>query len=620
MIRTACFIFACFAALSAHAYKEPVHSLITRHAFERLNVDFKTRLGVTKTHSTNGQSLRARMERGAFDADKLPNPVNHFLDPEHNAALTTRVPYGVCALNGVRADQWARNRPSTYALPWLPHTYRNAILGPNAGTRDASLAELFTSFGHIIHLVQDMAQPEHTRNDQHLPLPNFVLQNGYEASVWEVWGAANLVETINPVTKEPEPPVVSFEGYPTVRLPDYGSYFQTPEYPTLERKGLANFSNRNFVTQDTNYSDESPCGFDLPRCYKYSYPSIDDPGTSVRIEPVGQVVFDDFGNQVIKTVDEAVYSSTVYDAYTGSTETDWYHNFHSLLDMETGKYGCPVYSLSDASYFSRASMLIPRAVGYTAGFIEHFFRGRIDVAWKPANDGTWDMTLTNRSDEAIGADATVEAVYLAEPSYFGGDSSDDIGFIINSGLAAAAPGFSGLSSGESVTIHGVQPLGLKPGDALTKFERRVVVRGTLGFSENEVIGLIQPPSQGPKLRAVISWPESYRGNMWITNGFYYEMIPEHQGAVDECDPAIPVYSWPRVCYEIPGPPDNRPITVTFEDPAPDMTFTFLLGADCCRSPTFTMTTTFYLDDQLVKTETSTVTVRRNLDIPFASYP
>jgi hypothetical protein len=59
---------------------------------------------------------------------------------------------------------WARNRPSADALPWLPHTYRNAILGPNAGARDASLAELFTSFGHIVHLVQDMAQPEHTRN------------------------------------------------------------------------------------------------------------------------------------------------------------------------------------------------------------------------------------------------------------------------------------------------------------------------------------------------------------------------------------------------------------------------------------------------------------------------
>jgi hypothetical protein len=619
MTRKMCLLLSCISALSLHAYEQPVHRLITRHAFERLTIDFQTRLGVSEEHTINDIPLVTLMADGADDADKLPNPVNHVLDPEHNAPLTTRAVYGICLTNGMRADQWARYRPSTYALPWLPHTYRNAILGPNAGTRDASMAELFTSFGHIIHLVQDMAQPEHTRNDQHLPLPNFVLQNGYEASVWEVWGAENLVSKIDPETKLTIDPVVSFDGYPTVRLPDYGSYFQTPEYPTLERKGLANFSNRNFVTQDTNYGEGSPCGFNLPRCFKYSYPAIDDPGTTLRIETVDEVVLDDLGNQAIKTVDEAIYTSTVYDAYTGATDFDPFHTFHSFLDMETRKYGCPVYSLGDGSYLSRASMLIPRAVGYTAGFIEHFFRGRIDVAWKLANDGTWDMTLTNRSDEAIGADATVEAVYLAEPSYFGGDSSDDTGFIINTGLAAAAPGFAGLASGESVTIHGVQPLGLKPGDALTKFERRVVVRGTLGYSENEVIGLIQPPSQGQKLRAVITWPESERATMWITNGFNYEVIPERQEAYQRCDPAIPVYFWPNVCYEIPGPP-NKPITVTFEDPARDMTFTFLLGADCCRSPTFTMTTTFYLDDQLVKTETSTVTVRRNLDIPFASYP
>jgi hypothetical protein len=103
MIRTAYLLVAFLAAWSVHAYKEPVHALITSHAVKRLRIDFRSRLGVADTHIINDASFIELTAAGAFDADNLPNPVNHFLDPEHNAALTTRVPYGVCALNGMRA-------------------------------------------------------------------------------------------------------------------------------------------------------------------------------------------------------------------------------------------------------------------------------------------------------------------------------------------------------------------------------------------------------------------------------------------------------------------------------------------------------------------------------------
>jgi len=605
---------------SLFAYKEPVHRLITRHAFDRLAIDFRTRLGVAKDHEINDIPLRDLIQEGADDEDDFINSLNHFLDPEHDVPLTTRLPLGICIWNGSRADRWAKDPGNVHSLYWAPLTYRHAILGPNPGTRDTFLRELFLTFGHVAHLVQDMAQPEHTRNDQHLYRSTFFLSNGTFPSVWEEWGLENLVETRDPVTGAAIPPAVSYEGYPTVVLPDYGSYFQTPGLPTLERKGMANFSNRSFVTQDTNYSDQTggtPCDFTLPRCHEYIYPSIHDPLTTLRIESVDEAVLDDFGNLIVKQVDEAIYTSRPYDAYTQTLETDPFHTFHSLLDMETRKHGCPVYSLGDGSYLSRASLLMPRAVGYSAGLIQHFFRGRIDVTWKSTGSGQYDMTITNRSGEAIGADARVGAVFRTDPSYFGPGSSDDTGPIIDATLADVVPGFAGLAAGESVVVHHVQPFGLHPGDALTKFERRVVITGTLGFEPNEAIGVIQPPITGPVLRAEITWPEPIPPRaVHVTDGIGYASWFPLGGGYQFCNPST--FALPNVCVES-APGTYHPVTVSI-DPLPFMkSFRYQIGGDIFPFR-FTMTTRFYLNDQLVKTQTSSVQASAVTDVTFATYP
>jgi len=175
------------------AYREPVHRLMTRYAFDRLAIDFPARLGVPKGHEINQIPLVVLMQDGAEDEDAFINPLNHFLDPEHDVPLTTRLPLGICIWNGTRADRWAKDPGNVHSRYWAPLTYRHAILGPNPGTRDTFLRELFLTLGHVIHLVQDMAQPEHTRNDQHLSGSTFFLLNGTSASVWEEWGMGNLL-------------------------------------------------------------------------------------------------------------------------------------------------------------------------------------------------------------------------------------------------------------------------------------------------------------------------------------------------------------------------------------------------------------------------------------------
>jgi len=113
------------------------------------------------------------------------------------------------------------------------------------------------------------------------------------------------------------------------------------------------------------------------------------------------------------------------------------------------------------------------------------------------------MTVTNRSSEPLGVDASVEAVFKATPEYFGRDNSDDTGVIVRqTALLDVVPNFDGLTPGESVTVP-VSPWGLKAEDSLLEFERRIVVRGTLGTERGAVVGLHQRPQQ--KVRRTLSF-------------------------------------------------------------------------------------------------------------------
>ncbi len=503
-----------FLAANGNAYKEPVHARITALAVERVVTDVEKRLGVSKDFPVRGERLRTWVELGSIHEDsRIPRPrsLNHFLNPIDEAPLTVgRAP--LCITAGERADLWALGLagPNDYSIPRARSHYLEALVGPNPGSRNLNLKELFYSLGHIVHLVQDMAQPEHTRNDQHLPWLRGFLVNAVDASFYEEWGLANLAPPA------PNPPLVSFDGYANVSLPDYASYFHTTHRSPIglpAGRGLADFANRNFVTQDTNYGDyghlvDQPC---------YDYPAPLERETSFRLQTVRRsVLLPDGTCCIVREVDESILTSFPVDHYSGAQEVDPFHTFVSAVDIESRKYDANArfYSLGDESLQTRAAMLIPRAVGYSAGLIEHFFRGEIDADWKKtgtAPNFSYELTITNRSGETIGADAKISAIYRTDPSYFGRTNSDDTGSILRSAdLAQLVPGFRGLAAGQSVTFTVPQIFALKWGDEITKFERRIAIRGTLGTEQDAVIGLVQSGS-GPDKGLVfeITWDGTY---------------------------------------------------------------------------------------------------------------
>jgi hypothetical protein len=558
-VRLTALVTSTFVSLSAFAYVEPVHEVITRRAFDRAAVDFQARLGISRTTAIAGSSPTKLMTDGSVDEDANARALAHFYDPINEVALTLgKSPVCGPAPFSTRTDLWATDPSTTNSrnVPAARKHYAASLTGPNPGTRAVHQKELFYSLGHLVHLVQDMAQPEHTRNDVHLILSgSAAFLNDYIAalvgermpSLYEAWALENVAG---------QNPLVSLDVHPNVTLADYASYFHT-----LDGRGLADYTNRNFVTQDTNYGDYGY--IDQLPCFQYSTPF--QSAAMLRIEP--EVAYalrhDDGSCCYIQTVqDEAVYTWRTSDG-----EFDDFHSHHSSLDLETKKYdpNASFYSLSDGSYQRRAAMLIPRAVGYSAGFIEHFFRGKIDAKWKRTTSGanfSHELTITNLSSEKIGADAKISAVYRADPAYFGQSGSNDTGTIFANGeLSNLAPGFDGLAPGASVTFVVPQVFGLKDEDAVTGFERRIAITGTLGAEQDAVIGLVQPAVKGP-LKIVFRYVTS-SGNLAAfylkdTDGKLTVVFPNtNHNFIPNCKITVIPNGY---VVEI-DPPDNRPFYV-----------------------------------------------------------
>ncbi|HEX8617277.1 MAG TPA: hypothetical protein VF911_06815 [Thermoanaerobaculia bacterium] len=574
-------------AVPASAYVEPVHRIMTLNAFKRVEpgLALQSHLGITPGERLQGRTPAQWAEQGADDEDNGINALSHFYDPRHQAALTIK-PF-------CRPPVTARTAPARAAAHMVDvnRAYVASVIGLGAEIREASARELFWQIGRVVHLIQDMGQPEHTRNDQHR------FANGARAaSIYEDWGAVHLLR---------RNAAALYEGYPTVHMPSLAEYFHTADAPLgiPAGRGLADFSNNNFVTQDTNYNDQQ---LNLG-CFYYDLPILPGEESKRYVTTTEMTAYS--GTPI--EVEHEVFTSRMTDVATGGSAVDEFHTFRSSLDIETGQRGVRFYSLGDGSYASRAAILLPRAVGYTAGAIERVFRGRVAIKWKETVAGTYDMTVTNQSQEAIGADARLLAYLRIVDDK---STTGDLRTITESGLATLIPGFAGIPAGASVTARGIKP-DLPARKKLGEFEKRIVVRSTMG-GEDAVIGLVQPPS-GKEFRAVITWAEPT-----APNSLYMEDLQEFIGwypwRTQYC--ALPDQSLADAC--VSSPASLQPVTFTWDPLPEDKLLRFYVGATLTRT-THTITTRFYIDGNLVKTQTTFVKTDRDTSYPFpefARYP
>ena len=324
----------------------------------------------------------------------IDRPVNHFFDVQRGGGGLTLV--------GFPAQDWALGVQGRGSNPdQNQFSVRDARLYQLRSLTDSSreererhTASLFRSLGQVIHVLQDMAQPQHTRNDGHLGCENALLRfiagetSWYEAYVET--RALNQRYRSRPESSR----ALLLTGYDTVVFAAYQDYWTNPN-----GSGLAEYSSRNFFSAGTNlgtFSLFGPCGgLAHPACDARGYVTEDFDLTTPTLggEPTaGRVRF---------------LVRDIVDPRTGRVIPNVRVSSRSLWDQHLELSGqSPKFSLNTYNYDAMADILIPRAVGYSAGFLDYFFRGRLDgdVVIDPddPNPDAVRFSGINASPEALG--------------------------------------------------------------------------------------------------------------------------------------------------------------------------------------------------------------------------
>lgn len=246
---------------------------------------------------------------------------------------------------------WAQKPVGTQSFfgnwSWLDARYDfyKALTATTDSDRQRYFANTFRAVGQLMHLVQDLSVPAHTRDDAH------VLYS------YEKWVKA---QPVNSLLIQPsigsDPSILDLPANPLAPIP-IAKFFDTDQYDGTNPDitvgpgiGMAEYTNANFFSEDTILNGDFPY-----------------PAWSSVVE--------------YEITDNATGETRTYLRKTGDGETvdhlataRW---FYKYLPVEYKHLGL---KLDEMVYTDYASFLIPRAVGYSAGLLNYFFRGQLHVA------------------------------------------------------------------------------------------------------------------------------------------------------------------------------------------------------------------------------------------------
>jgi hypothetical protein len=376
---------------AAWAYERPTHEEITKAAAlaSTLSADSNldrvglNRLGVTPTDL---EAVVSIVRWGTYAEDDFPRSVNHFFDPVNDIGLL-----GTFS----KSPDWALGETFTtnnYSYRKAKGYLREAILAADPPDYYSNLTLMYRSLGQVVHHIQDMAQPEHVRNDQHLKV--------LDTSLYERF---TLGQHTGP---DPDAEALFFQnlnkpyGGPAV-LANPREY-----WTTKARQGMADFTNSNFVSKDTNFRLRNG----LPAAdAEYGAPEP----TPLPSEVVSLATLLPQGGDALcgalltdphivfpsgTTCNVEFYGTDVVDHYLGGTSEfnprasslsvfDQYLTRYNIAFIQVGSYGQDqpvifvdrIFTLNRFNYAAAHPFLLPRAVAYSTGLLDHFFRGKLEI-------------------------------------------------------------------------------------------------------------------------------------------------------------------------------------------------------------------------------------------------
>lgn len=318
--------------------------------------------------SLNFQSITAGQiiaNGGSFE-DETPRYFRHFHDGIENYGLWN---YYDSALN------WAQKGVGGQGYSWndARHYYYAALTSTTTDQRNANFARSFRSVGQVMHLVEDMAVPEHTRNDAHPFSPGIELyiENKLRQDPNAFAGALGTPFFFDFKTLQTTPSAFGGAGAPVpiANLFDTNIYSgSNPNDTVANTVGLAEYSNANFLSTDTNPVDASIA---IPPLLASTTPQvfdIPDPASPLKTVPRWYHV---------KKSDGETAGGNGYKL-TAMSVLSFYRYKLFGADVVTINSTLPI--LDNAVYEDYAKLLLPRATGYAATLMNYFFRGDIELS------------------------------------------------------------------------------------------------------------------------------------------------------------------------------------------------------------------------------------------------
>lgn len=333
---------------------------------------------------------------------------NHFHDPTkalwENAGLSD-ISSGMSSLlwaqNGTAQAGYSRGDQSWQKVRQV---YYWGLTATTKELREVNLAQTFLGLGHQMHLLQDMAVPAHVRNDAH-PLDATISRNPLTGNrYFETWTRdrfSSLNQLIND-TPNPALPNVSFDDVyngseqlsPIANLYDNNEYQQT--VPTISvTQGLAEYTNSNFFSDSTIFADEVYTQGDT---HHFPYPKRTGTNLQDYIDQTGafeSIIAED------GTEDENVWIKKTFDGEVIEHFVRPGRLTRFYLDTvgEDNLFYASFYR-DEVCHNDYAQKLIPRAVGYSAGLLNYFFRGDINLV--PDSNGGGYVIANNSAEDMEG--------------------------------------------------------------------------------------------------------------------------------------------------------------------------------------------------------------------------
>jgi hypothetical protein len=233
----------------------------------------------------------------------------------------------------------------------------------NQEKRDRFFAWTFQAIGHTLHLIQDASVPAHTRNDSHIAL--------IEYDPFERWTKQNAGDPAKmKYTGAGFEPWQHWTDRPDIIVPDV--FIDTHRFPEEEtaqpsedlHQGLAEYSYANFLSDDSIFS-------------QFAYPQLPSLGEEFPNYDENDVFFEEDivngkGRKFLYIKSKNYPQGVEHLALCGLL-------YHARYSDNSTNY-IPLYTVDDPQVNQDyAEKLIPRAVGYSAGLLDYFFRGSIKI-------------------------------------------------------------------------------------------------------------------------------------------------------------------------------------------------------------------------------------------------